>query len=41
MGLASRVQVDDLLVVVGPLDELDARVERPAAVRGEQHLLRQ
>ena len=32
-----RVQLDDLLVVVRPLQELDARIEGPA-VRVEQHL---
>ena len=32
-----RVQLDDLLVVVRPLQQLDARIEGPA-VRVEQHL---
>ena len=32
-----RVQLDDLLVVIRPLQELDARIEGPA-VRVEQHL---
>mmetsp|Transcript_35154 Transcript_35154/g.92158 ORF Transcript_35154/g.92158 Transcript_35154/m.92158 type:complete len:230 (+) Transcript_35154:324-1013(+) len=37
VGAVLSVELDDLLIVVGALEQLDARVERPA-VRLEEHL---